>query len=144
MPRASLTHWRKLDRLPPVLCFLLARYPHKGPIPLSELQTRSGLSAAWVSTLCDSTSWNEVPIGVCRKFMDGCGIDLDNHQCMDRVWAYLRGHGKMPTFSYLRRSREWKTLYKPSLAVWLASLESHPERDSFWTPILERWKRKNA
>jgi hypothetical protein len=72
-------YWlQKLDRLPPNVCRLLARVPHKPKAPLSthDVAVRSGLSVQTVRRIARLRTWRDVTVGQMEAFKIGCGISL--------------------------------------------------------------------
>jgi hypothetical protein len=65
----------KIDRMPPFLCRLMARWKGKSPSnkQLSEL---SGIPLTTLRRLCQKKSWDDVPVGLAQKFSMACGVDL--------------------------------------------------------------------
>jgi hypothetical protein len=108
---------------PPILCRLLAR--HKGGSPLTNLEIavaswrdcafEGRLNSFDIFTISKRCSWDEIPFADAVSFMRGCGIMLDDAKAMRRVTDYLR---KKPNLEYLRRSPEWESYYRPLLVRW--------------------------
>lgn len=120
------TFWKRVERFPPILCRLLARKPYGRPLTDTEIAQKAGLSTYQVCTLAQSADWRGVDIYTMRSFMQACGININDHNSIRRVENYLAGklvNGTRlaPAFSYLKRSPEWTTIFKPTLKRWLQS-----------------------
>lgn len=109
----SLTIQKKLRRFPPAICRLLARRAvgRTSVVAMTdrEIAAASQLSMADVKSLSITFSWDDVPVRKLVAFTRGCGINLDDS-------AALKKHEvlkKKGTFTYLRRSREWESLFLP-------------------------------
>jgi hypothetical protein len=85
-----MAYWlAKLDRLPPNVCLLLAREPHrlKSPRAIVDVARHSGLSKKIVRRIGKLRSWASVSIERMEAFKTGCGI-LPGRECMQV--AYLK------------------------------------------------------
>ena len=119
-----LTFEERLRRYPPCLCRLLAKKPWGPPLSSADIANGSGgpLTAAAVDDLARRTSWGDVPLGQMNAFLAGCGIDLEDRRCFDRIERLLRGTVRKgrrcpPSLLYLRRHPEWKSYYLPLLRI---------------------------
>lgn len=104
------TFWDRAEQYPPVLCRLLARLPYGRPLADAEIAEASGLSVHQVFILSQCTNWVGIDIPTAHKFLDGCGINFEDPEHMDRVDDYLR---KKPSWKYLRLSPHWASFYQP-------------------------------
>lgn len=119
-----LTFEERLRRYPPCLCRLLAKKRWGPPLSSAEIAACSWglLSPAAVDDLAQHISWDNIPLGQVHAFLAGCGIDLEDRRCMDRLDRLLRGTVKNgrrqpPSLLYLRRHPQWKSYYLPLLRI---------------------------
>lgn len=121
----SATLFRRLDRYPPILCRLLAKDgPYGAPLTDRQIAQASGLSLYDVHFLSEKPDWEGVDLQMLRAFTSACGVSFDDPVAMKRVTVYLRGKKRggrrvPPTFRYLRKSPEWKTVFRPLAKKWL-------------------------
>jgi hypothetical protein len=122
----SIYHY--LPKFPPCLVRLLAREKHGPPLTVRQISDRSALPVYQVVTLSQMTNWKGVDVETVRAFTHGCGLDLDDPRSVKRKLVYLGGQNAKkpnripPRFSYLRRSPEWETFFKPLFAAWRDSV----------------------
>jgi len=86
-------YWlEKLDRLPPNVCRLIAREPHKSKVPRTTetIAKFSGFSKQKVLHISRLRTWKDVTIGDMEAFKVGCGI--------------TPGKGEPLQIAYLKRS----------------------------------------
>ena len=65
----------KINRMPPFLCRLMARWKGRSPSN-KQLSESSGIPITTVRRLCLKKSWDDVPVGIAQKFGMACGVDL--------------------------------------------------------------------
>lgn len=95
-----------------------------------EIANRSGLSPAQVHDISWTLSWDTVEFGVMRRFLKGCGIDLESRSDFNRVQTYTRKQkaltaAKRRGWAYLRKSPDWAGFYEPLMK---SVSESHARR----------------
>ena len=116
----ALTLEAKLARFSPIVCRLLARKktPTGGIAAMTDddIVRASGLCTADVKHLSWLHSWDNVEVGKMLAFTRGCGLNLDDRQCIHKA-RQLFNTG---TGSYLKRSPLWESLFKPLTTEWLA------------------------
>lgn len=80
----------KLDKLPPNVCRLLARVPHKAKQALTtdDIARRSGFSKQKVRAMSRLRSWKDVTVGDMEIFKSACGIAVGKGEALQL--AYLR------------------------------------------------------
>jgi hypothetical protein len=105
-------YWlEKMDRLPPNVCRLIARTPHrmKEPLTTEQIAKRSGLSKQTVLKISKLRSWASVSIFQMERFKEGCGLTCGK-ECLQL--AYIkRSQDKNQTqqsFYHLRRLMKQK------------------------------------
>lgn len=113
----------KLTRFPPIACRLLARVrgadEQVRPLTDAEIAAGSRLSVKEVAALSKLTSWDDVTVGRMFQFTRGCGIDLEDRECLKAQSAYLKKVRRIPL--YLVRSPNYKTQFLPLLELWINS-----------------------
>lgn len=83
-------YWlEKMDKLPPNVCRLIAREPHrmKEPRTTETIAKISGLSKQTVLRISRLRTWRDIPIGQMEDFKKGCGLDV-GRECLQI--AYLK------------------------------------------------------
>ena len=86
-------YWcEKMDRLPPNVCRLLARVPHKPKQALTtqEIAQRAGFSKQKVRAISRLRTWRDVSVGDQERFKAACGISV--------------GRGEAIQVGYLKRT----------------------------------------
>lgn len=76
-----------MDLLPPNVCRLLARMPHKPKQPLTtdQIAQRSGFSKQKVRAISRQRTWKDITVGDQEAFKSACGI---TRECLQL--AYLK------------------------------------------------------
>lgn len=114
-----MSFWTRSEQFPPILIRLLAKWRHGGPMTDTEIAERAGLPVGTVLILGQCTAWDGIDIPTARKFMLGCGFDIEKRSEYKRVTAYLQ---KRPvTWQYLRKSPWWKDYFQPMMLRYLKS-----------------------
>jgi hypothetical protein len=68
---------QRFDRVPPMLCRLLARTGHGTRLmTVSEICEKSGLSRPAVIRISRLASWRDLPLGISEHFSSACGVNL--------------------------------------------------------------------
>lgn len=119
MKHKSETFWTRVNRFSPILCRLLARHPYGPPLTEAEIAQRSGLAPYQILTLSALPSWHGVDLFTMKRFTEACGLDFTSSKTCKRIEVYLKGR---PTFKYLRRSPHWDSFYRPMIERWRESI----------------------
>jgi hypothetical protein len=116
-------NWQRLQKLPPILCRVLARHPRGLPFTDSEIASRCALSSQRIAFLSTFTTWDEVRTLEMREFLRGCGLDFCHGATMKRVDIYMRdvAKGRIQLSKYLRRAPH----YQEQLAHLVAPIAKH-------------------
>lgn len=107
-----MAYWlERLNRLPPNVCRLLAREPHRAKVPLTteQIAKRSGLSKQTVLKISKLRSWASVTLQNLERFEFGCGIRPGSEA--RQLWYLKRTKDKSKTqqgFYHLRRLMKQK------------------------------------
>jgi hypothetical protein len=70
----------------------------------------SGIPLAELKELYYQPNWDDIPLGRVRAFLNACGVDPTVWTDRNRVRSYMKGRSN---YSYLRRSPEWHSTFKP-------------------------------
>lgn len=123
--------WQKLEEFPPIVCRLLARERAiSGGIKAltsSVIAQRAGMTAMEINSLSWLSSWESVPLGKIRPFMEACGVDLTNKSILRTQASYIR---RGAAFKYLKRSPDWDKIYKPLILAYVSSRPTSPPTES--------------
>ena len=121
----------KMERFPPVVCFLLARTggptsSDKGPVRhtcLESIACSAGISLAEALRLSWQTSWGHETVDTMLRFTSACGIDFDDRRSFSNNWKFLRRQviNGMP---YLRRDKDFNRDFKPRIDSYLIVLSN--------------------
>jgi len=115
--RARAMSWDYFDRLPPFAVRLLAKRGYKHVLTSDEIAAASKLPVTRVLQISLQETWDDISVPEARQFLKGCNLDFTDSKAMRRVRVYLKGKdGKRPTYSYLKKSPEYPTLFAPVLA----------------------------
>ena len=108
--------WGLLDEYPPYLvrCFAKRRLSGKRVRAVSdeEIAIMSGIPLARVRVLYDSSTWEHATVKELRQFCSACDFDPEDSSDRNRLTSYKNSKGG-PKFTYLRRSPQWETVFKP-------------------------------
>lgn len=113
------SNWDHIDHYPPSLVRLLARRrTGKGPrsvVALSdaEIAIAADIPVARVRAMYNLRNWNGVTVGEMRAFFKGCKFDPLNHVDRNRAKAYGRVNQGFPSFTYLKNSPHWESVFEP-------------------------------
>lgn len=129
-----MTTTEKFQNFPPVLVRLLARHRYGRPFSGDEIAETSDLILPHVQTYSWHTHWSHIGVTDALKFMDGCGLGIDDHQAWRRTVGYLN---HKPTFRYLRASPDWERFYKLLLTHWRKSLGTVTTTSNIYPPLRE-------
>lgn len=89
------------------MAFCVAR--RKGaPLTVEELSRRSGIPEYEVMTMTRLFSWDSVPLGRVKQYLNGCGITGERQE-LQRIDTHIR----RGSYSNLRKSPLWPTFYQP-------------------------------
>jgi hypothetical protein len=105
-------YWlEKMDRLPPNVCRLIAREPHKSKVPRTTetIAKFSGFSKQKVLHISRLRTWKDVTVGDMEAFKLGCGL-TPGRECI-QVAYIKRSQDKNQTqqsFYHLRRLMKQK------------------------------------
>jgi hypothetical protein len=107
-----------LQEFPPIVCRLMARDlramgNRQRPLTDKEIARRSGLTEPEVVFISAQHTWEEISVGKMMAFTRGCGIDFDNPRVIDQHRRYLTR--RLPSWSYLRRDKEWDSRWRPMI-----------------------------
>jgi|SRR5215471_13086108 len=125
MPR---NFWERLDRYPPILVRLLATDDKGEPLSSQSIAQAARMEVYQVDSLASETSWYLVTIGMAKRYLKACRVDLADPRQMKRIDVYLRGKKngdgsrRPPCFRYLRLSPDWEHYYLPLMNRYRESL----------------------
>tara|TARA_B100000212_G_scaffold329119_1_gene293995 strand:+ start:763 stop:1083 length:321 start_codon:yes stop_codon:yes gene_type:complete len=80
-----------------------------------EISIRSGLSVETVAEVSEQLDWEDVPIGVAKRFCKGCNFDFFDWKVRNSAYALANGG----SFAYLKCSPFWKSKYLPLLRKYI-------------------------
>lgn len=121
-------NWRRIEKLPPILCRLLARHPRGLPLTNSEIAARCRLSRQHVAFIATRPTWDDVGVAEMREFLAGCGLDFCSSSTMKRVDVYLRDvrAGRVKLSRYLRRAPHFQDELAHLVPLVAAHIAKHP------------------
>lgn len=107
--------WDRLNEYPPSLVRCMAREKVKGKSirALSDEEVAlasSGLTIDIVRGISVQKNWDSVPIGLARKFCEGCNFDPLDSKDRNRAGSYMRSN---PQFTYLKDHPHWSKTFLP-------------------------------
>lgn len=110
---------KKLLTFAPIACRLLARRKTRTGAVIAmtdeDIKRASGLPTHTIKRLSWCLDWDDVAVPDMIRFTRGCGIDLDNRECVKANTRYLR----QGTWRHIHQSPELNTLYRPLLKEWM-------------------------
>lgn len=119
MERKIRKGWEVFNYFPPVFVRLLAREKvGKSSVRVladEEISIRSGLSVETVAEVSEQLDWEDVPIGVAKRFCTGCNFDFFDWKVRNSAYALANGG----SFAYLKCSPFWKSKYLPLLRKYI-------------------------
>lgn len=126
-----ITFWKRAQAFPPILVRLLAKHKQHGyggkPLTDAEIADASGLTQIQVAAISQGTNWTGIDLPTMRQFLTGCRLDFCDRVAMKRATEYCRVQARLAkqnrtTWTYLRISPLWKTLYAPMIQRYRQSL----------------------
>lgn len=111
-----VTYLEELDRLPPIICWLLAREARQGAgIPLTRLAlaAKLGWSASKVRTISALWTWYTVSVGEADDFRRACGVTRHSER---RQREYITR-----TFKGARSFAHIRSRKKAEIVAWIKS-----------------------
>tara|TARA_B100000963_G_scaffold357389_1_gene379492 strand:+ start:14433 stop:14819 length:387 start_codon:yes stop_codon:yes gene_type:complete len=119
MERKIRKGWEVFSYFPPVLVRLLAREKvGKSSVRVlsdEEIAIRSGLAIETVTEVSEQLNWEDVPIGIAKRFCNGCNFDFFDWRVRNSAYALANGG----SFAYLKCSPFWKSKYLPLLKKYI-------------------------
>jgi hypothetical protein len=94
----------------------------------SKLAADSGMEEFQIESLAHETTWENIPIGLAKRYLIACRVDLADPRQMKRIDIYLRGKmlpdgtRKRPCFRYLKKDPLWQSYYLPMMNRYRESL----------------------
>lgn len=118
------TFWAFLAAYPPPFCRLFGKEKGGGTAEMAitdaMVALRTGMPIDRVRHIARQESWDEVPLGEIKKFLQACNFDPTNSMHRIRINNYekLCKQRKVVPFRYLRKSPKWESEFLPlSLTV---------------------------
>ena len=106
--------WDRLNEFPPALVRCMAREKIKGKrvraLSDEEVAIASDLSVDIVRGVSVQSSWDDIPVGLARKFCEGCRFDPLVSEDRNRAGSYMRSN---PQFTYLKEHPHWVKTFLP-------------------------------
>lgn len=134
MARKIRKGWEIFEFFPPVFVRLLAREKvGKAAVRVltdSEIAIRGGLSVEQVEVISKQGNWDQVTVGLAKKFCEGCNLDFFEWKVRNSAYALAKGG----SFAYLKCSPDWHTKLKPLL---LKYMQKWAEENSLQQKSLE-------
>ena len=87
MKHIGASYLERLDKLPPCICWALAR-TRRGPIPLKTISERTGLGYKSLYRYLASPTWADVPVRHVDALRQACGITPSNEK--HHLWHLKR------------------------------------------------------
>lgn len=111
--------WEIFDFFPPIFVRILAREKvGKSAVRVltdEEISIRGELGLDLVREVSVLHNWDDVTLGVARKFCKGCNLDVFDWRVRNSAYALASGG----SFAYLKCSPEWKTKFLPLLRKYI-------------------------
>lgn len=119
MPRKIRKGWEIFEFFPPVFVRLLAREKvGKAAVRVltdSEIAIRGGLTVEQVEIISKQGNWDQVTVGLAKRFCEGCNLDFFEWKVRNSAYALAKGG----SFAYLKCSPDWHTKLKPLLLKYM-------------------------
>ena len=99
----------RMDRLPPNVCFLVARKPHawKTPLSIQEIAQRGNFATKTVRRVARLRSWAGETIEMQERFKLACGI-IPGRECVHVAYIKRTSKCGIPFFHIQRLRRKAK------------------------------------
>ena len=113
------TFWKFLEAYPPPFCRLFGKEKGGGTADMaitdSMVALRSGLPIDRIRHIARQETWDDVPLGEMRKFLQACNFDPTNSLHRIRITKYEKSCKlrKVVPFRYLRQSPKWESEFLP-------------------------------
>lgn len=84
----------------------------------AELSQRSGIPMFQVAAMSQQVNWSGIDLPTMKRFLDACGLDLEDSIELKRAQTYMRGKRRNgfevpPRFSRHQNAPHWESELRP-------------------------------